>query len=306
MNILLAGGTGLIGRALVRSLLGDEHNIWILTRSLPNLKQQGVNYLQWDGRTTIGWESHVSQMDAVINLVGESLSNWPWTKTQKRRFLESRIFAGRALASAIEAVSPRPKVFIQSSGINYYGVKGDPAYENTTPGDDFLSHLAIEWEDATKKVALSGIRHCIVRLAVVLAPKGGLLPMMALPSRLFMGGPQGSGNQIIPWIHLDDVVGAINYLLVHESAEGPYNLVAPEITTNASFNKTLATALLRPYWLPIPSFLMKLVLGEMSVLINEGRGAIPKKLIDEGYQFRYGTIQSALNNLLSNRSNLMR
>ncbi len=296
MNILITGGTGLIGKALTRSLLSDGHSVWALTRRDPRPAPgvQGLTLVRWDGRTTSGWGHLISSMDAVINLAGEPLARWPWTKVQKQRFFDSRVQAGQAVSEAIRLAAPRPKVLIQASGINHYGLRGAPADESTPPGNDFLARLTIAWEDATKEVESLGVRRCVVRFAVVLAPRGGLFPLMALPVRLFLGGPLGSGQQIVPWIHVDDVVGAVRFLLERENASGPYNLIAPESVTSAGFNRLLAKVLHRPYWFPTPAFLLKMVLGEMSVLVLEGRAASPKRLLEAGYQFRLGKLEEAL------------
>ncbi len=299
MNILITGGTGLIGKALTRSLLADGHTVWALTRRdlLPAPGTQGLTLVHWDGRTPSGWGELVSRMDAVINLAGEPLARWPWTKAQKQRFLDSRVQAGQAVTEAIRAASPRPKVLIQASGINHYGLCGGLADESTSPGDDFLSRLTVAWEDATKEVEQMGVRRCVTRQAVVLAPKGGLFPLMALPVRLFAGGPLGGGKQAVPWVHLDDVVGAMRFLLENERTTGAYNLIAPEAVSNADFYRILAKALHRPYWFPTPAFLLKLVLGEMSVLVLEGRAAAPRRLVEAGYRFQYGEIVVAINHL---------
>jgi uncharacterized protein (TIGR01777 family) len=300
MNILMTGGTGLIGKALTASLLADGHSVWALTRRdpAPASAKPGLTLLHWDGCTPSGWGEFVSGMDAVINLAGEPLARWPWTKAQKRRFRDSRVNAGRAVAEAIRAAAPRPKVLIQASGINHYGLRGDLADESTPPGDDFLARLTIEWEDSSREVETLGVRRCVARMAVVLAPHGGLLPLMSLPVRLFAGGRLGSGEQAVPWIHLDDVVGAIRFLLENEQASGAYNLIAPEVVTNAGFYKLLAERLHRPYWFPTPAFLLKLALGEMSVLVLEGRASRPRRLLEAGYCFKVTSLDEAFSRLL--------
>jgi uncharacterized protein (TIGR01777 family) len=296
MNILMTGGTGLIGKAITQSLLADGHSVWTLTRMKTKTHSviKGQTLVHWDGQTHAGWGELMSRMDAVLNLAGEPLAKWPWTKKQKQRFWDSRILSGQAVTEAIHAASPRPKVLIQASGINHYGLHGGPADEFTPPGDDFLSCLTVAWEDATKGVEQMGVRRCVARMAVVLASSGGLFPLMALPVRLFLGGPLGSGKQTVPWIHLEDVVGAIRFLLENEQASGPYNLVTPESVTSADFNRALAKAIRRPYWFPTPAILLKFILGEMSVLVLEGRTVIPRRLLESGYRFQYGEIKAAL------------
>ena len=298
MRLLIAGGTGLIGTALAKSLLEDGHSVLLLARGWhPSHLLDGATSGRWDGRTTSGWGELVNQIDAVVNLAGENLSHWPWTKAQKGRFWDSRVNAGQALIEAIRMASPRPKVLIQISGINHYGLRGDPADETTPPGDDFLARLTVAWEDATQEVESLGVRRAVVRQAVVLARDGGLLPLMALPVRLFVGGPIGGGRQAVPWVHVEDVVSALRFLLENESARGPYNLVAPQPTSNAAFYRALAGALKRPYWFPAPAFLLRWVLGGLSDLVVEGRYSSPRRLLESGFKFKYENVEDALNDI---------
>lgn len=295
MKILIAGGSGFLGSALTRSLLAKGHQVWILTRrETPPEGAGGVQFLRWDGKTTQGWGAKVNEMDAVINLSGESLSHWPWTKTRKRRFLDSRILPTRALVEAIQQAEKRPGVYLQASGINHYGLRGEPADEETPPGDDFLARLTVEWENASQPLEALGVRRIVARLAVVLDWHGGMLRLMALPVRLFFGGPIGRGDQAVPWIHLQDAIGAMEFLLFRETAQGAYNLIAPQAISNADFMRTLARILHRPYWFPTPAFLLRLALGEMSVLVTEGRYAHPRRLLEAGYAFHYPTLEEAL------------
>ncbi|MGD0753144.1 MAG: TIGR01777 family oxidoreductase [Anaerolineales bacterium] len=300
MRILIAGGSGLIGTALTRSLLADGHQIWVLTRSpgkapLP----QGATPLGWDGRTTAGWADTLSQVDAVVNLAGESLSRWPWTKPQKQRLWDSRVQAGRALTQAIQAASPRPKVLIQASGVNYYGPHGlEPVTEADGPGKDFLAGLCQEWEASTQPVESLGVRRAILRTAVVFSPKGGILPLMLLPVRLFAGGPLGTGRQGLTWIHLADEVAAILFLLENQNAAGPFNLTAPDPISSADFTRTAARLLRRPYWLPAPAFALRLLLGGMATLVVDGLYLRPARLQALGFGFRFASLEPALRDLL--------
>jgi uncharacterized protein (TIGR01777 family) len=295
MKILIAGGTGFLGSALTRSLLEQGHQIWILTRRAALARTDAaVHFLQWDGKTTQGWGDAVNEVGAVINLSGESLSRWPWTASQKKRFLESRVLPTRALVQAIQQAQRPPRVYLQVSGINHYGLRGEMADEETPAGDDFLARLTVEWEQASQPLEGCGVRRIIARMAVVLDWQGGMLGLMALPVRLFVGGPIGSGRQAVPWIHLQDAIGAMEFLLFNEATRGVYNLIAPQPTSNAEFMRTLARVLRRPYWFPTPAFLLRLVLGEMSVLVTEGRYARPRRLLEAGYTFRYPTLEEAL------------
>jgi uncharacterized protein (TIGR01777 family) len=291
MKILIAGGIGFLGNALTTSLETNEHEIYILTRRQPANSRQ----IHWDGRTTSGWSHIINEVDAVINLTGFGLEHWPWTGRQKKRFVASRVTPGFALAAAIKESTRRPGIFIQQSGINHYGLRGDSiADESTPPAGDFLAQLTVKWEAATQPVEELGLRRIVVRTAVVLGKSGGLFPLMSLPVRLFVGGRLGTGQQAMPWIHLDDWVNAVSFLLKSENARGAYNLIAPQPINNADFMRTVAKTLKRPYWFHVPAFLLKTILGEMNVLILEGRFAKPKRLIESGYQFQFEALEDAL------------
>lgn len=294
MNVMIAGGSGFLGTALAKSLEGDGHTVYILTRRQP----AKPNQIQWGGKTTAGWGSRINDMDAVINLTGYGLEHWPWTKRQKQKFVDSRVLPGLALASAIKEASRRPGIFVQTSGINRYGLRNDSiADESTPPAGDFLAQLTVGWEDATRSVEELGVRRIIARTAPVLARRGGLFPLMALPVQLFFGGRFGDGTQASPWIHLDDQVGAIKFLLENENAHGPFNLIAPTPTSNADFMRTVARELKRPYWFHLPAFLLRIPLGEMSVLLTEGSYSQPKRLLELGYKFRFPTLEDAVRDI---------
>ena len=295
MNILIAGGSGFLGRALTVHLTNNHHTVFALTRQTP--KQP--NQIQWDAKTTIGWAERLNEVDAVIHLTGYGLEHWPWTQRQKQRFIDSRVFPGLALASAFEKVSRRPGIFIQSSGINRYGLRGEGiAEESTPPTDDFLAQLTVQWEDATHRIEELGVRRVITRNAVVLARRGGQFPLMALPVRLLFGGNFGSGRQSMNWIHIQDYVCAVQSLLENENARGAYNLIAPQITPSEDFVRAVAKTLHRPFWFHLPKALLQLTLGEMSILLTEGRAAQPKRLLELGFQFQFGQLEEALKDLL--------
>lgn len=294
MKVLIAGGSGFLGSALTKSLERDGHEVFILTRQNP----RKANEIQWDGETTTGWGDRVNGMEAVVNLTGYGLEHWPWTKRQKQKFIDSRVIPGLALASAIEEASQRPRVFVQTSGINRYGLRYDGvADESTPPADDFLAQITVGWEDATQLVEELGVRRVITRNAPVLARRGGLFPLMALPVRLFFGGRFGDGRQASPWIHLDDYVGAVRFLMEKEDAHGPFNFVAPTSTSNDDFMHTVARVLHRPYWFHLPAYLLRIPLGEMSVLLTEGSYSLPKRLLKLGYEFQFPTLENAVRDI---------
>jgi uncharacterized protein (TIGR01777 family) len=222
--------------------------------------------------------------------------------SSEKRFADSRSVPARALASAVKGASRRPRVFLHHSGINYYGLCGDGAAdESTPPADDFLAGLTVEAERASQPVEDLGVRRVIARSAVVLARRGGLFPLMALPVRLFFGGRFGDGKQSFNWIHVVDHVRAMRFLLENHSARGAYNLIAPAPTPLDDFMRGIARALRRPYWFHLPTFLLRMTMGEMSILLTEGRYARPKRLLEAGFKFQFGVLDQAMNDLLNKR-----
>ena len=295
MKVLIAGGRGFLGGALRRALTKDGHEVTILTRG--NAIRKGE--IHWDARHTGEWTSSLTTADAVVNASGYGLEHWPWSQTQKRRFLSSRVEPGRLLAQSIAESPRRPRVFIQYSGINRYGLHGlVVAGEDTPAADDFLARLTVEWEAATRPLEEIGVRHVVVRNAVVLHQRQGLFPLLSLPAKLFAGGRFGTGRQTVSWIHLADQVRAVRRLLEDESARGAYNLIAPASTTNEEFMQSVCRWAGRPYWLHVPALALRLLLGEMSVLIIGGRPSRPKRLLEAGFEFAFPTIDSALQDLL--------
>jgi uncharacterized protein (TIGR01777 family) len=296
MRIIIAGGSGFIGTALAKSLLADGNEVWILTRK-PNIKQlsAGSQGIKWDGRTTSGWGELVSQVDAIVNLAGESIGAGLWTKARKQHIISSRVEAGQAISAAIQAASPRPKVLIQASAVGFYAPNtAEPVTEESAPGGGFMTEICKRWESSTQPVEGLGVRRVVIRTGIVLAANDGALPRLALPFKLFAGGPIGNGSQGLPWIHPADEVAAIRFLIDHENARGVFNLSAPHPLSNADFGRILASVLKRPYWLPVPAFAMRFLLGEMATVVLDGQFMIPKHLQSLGYSFRFETAEGAL------------
>ena len=295
MRILIAGGTGMIGTALTKSFLADGHQVWVVTRSPQKAHlPAGAAALGWNGLADA-----LSRMDVVVNLVGESLSHWPWTKARRQRLLDSRVEAGKTLTQAFQTASPHPGVLIQASGVNYYGPHAqEPVTEADGPGKDFLAGLCLDWEASTQPVEKLGVRRVIIRSAVVLSAHAGILPIMLLPVRLFAGGPLGSGRQGLAWIHLADEVAAIRFLLENPLASGAFNLTAPDPISSAEFTRAAARQLHRPYWLPAPAFALRLVLGGMATLVLDGLYLRPARLQQLGFGFRFAALEPALRDLL--------
>ncbi|MBS1249216.1 MAG: Epimerase family protein [Chloroflexi bacterium] len=310
MNVLISGGTGLIGRALSAKLSAEGHRVIVLTRSpekARNVLPSGVNPVRWDGESLNGWSHLMEEMDAVVNLAGESIAGeslsailtQPWTERRKSRILNSRVNVGRVLVAAIQLAEKKPSVFVQASAVGYYGPHGEEVVlESTGPGSDFLAKVCQAWEDSTVDVERMGVRRVILRTGLVLSGQGGILPVMLLPFRFFVGGPLGGGEQVIPWIHIQDHVDAIRFLLENEKARGVYNLSAPNPVTNAEFGRVAGKVLHRPYWLPVPELALRLALGEKASLILDGQRALPWHLQTDGYTFTYQELGPALEDLV--------
>jgi uncharacterized protein (TIGR01777 family) len=300
MRIIITGGTGFIGTALTESLLAEGHQVWILTRNLQVARlAEGARGVGWDGRTTTGWGELVSQVDAIVNLAGESLGSGPWSEVRKNRILSSRVEAGKAVSDAIRQSSPRPKVLIQASAVGFYGPHGnEPLTEESAPGQGFLAEICKTWEASSQLVEELGVRRVVIRTGVVLSKDEGALPRMMLPFKLFAGGPLGNGRQGLPWIHPADEVAGIRFLLENGKAQGVFNLSAPEPLSNAEFGRILAKVMRRPFWLPAPVFALRLLLGEMSTLVLEGQYMLPKRLQELGFRFRFEIAEQALRDLL--------
>ncbi len=270
MRFILTGGTGLIGRALTASLTADGHEVVILTRSPGRVAglPPGACAVGWDARTSEGWGELVNGAHGIVNLAGaniagEGLLPTRWTAARKAILRDSRVNAGRAVAEAVALADAKPAVLVQTSGVGYYGDRGDECLnENSSPGPDFLARLAAEeWETSTEAVEGMRVRRIVIRSGAVLDAREGALPRLVRPFRFFVGGRLGNGRQYLPWIHLDDQVGAIRFLIDQPGACGPFNLVAPEQVTNAEAARTLGRVLNRPSLVPVPGPALRLALG---------------------------------------------
>ena len=300
MRVIILGGTGLIGQEFTTALLNEGHQVWVLSRN-PQTRQvpTGAAVVSWDGHTSQGWEGLVELSDAVVNLAGENLGEGRWSKARKERIRSSRADAGLAVVSAFQAASRKPKVLLQASAIGFYGASDDRGLnEESVAGNEFQSSICLDWEASTQAVENMGVRRVIIRTGLVLTAKGGVLPRLMLPFRLFLGGPLGSGQQWYSWIAMQDEIRAMMYLLKNEQSAGVYNLTSPEPLKMADFGKVLATVMHRPYWLPVPAFALRALLGEMSLLVLSGQKVVPQKLLREGFQFQFSSLKAALENIL--------
>jgi uncharacterized protein len=292
MNVILAGATGLIGRALVPALLAEGHTVAVLTRSAdPNVA--GAPAVRWD--SLLLDEAVLRGVDAIVNLSGATIGGHRWTDARKREILRSRVDSTGALVNAVARLSPgeRPGVFLNASGIGYAGDIGDEVVtEDAGPGPDFLASVCVAWEAAALSAGVLGLRVAVLRTGVVLGRDAPTLKLLALPFRLFAGGRVGSGKQWFPWIHLDDVVRVYAKALSDPELSGPINLVAPETVRQAELARELGRALHRPAHLPTPAWALRLALGEQSQLALTGQRAESRKL--DPTAFRYPHLAEAL------------
>lgn len=301
-RILITGGSGLIGNALAADFAGNGNEIIILSRHPETLASlpPGVRAEKWDAQTAEGWGQMADGAEAIINLAGESIGSGRWTEQRKRTIVLSRIEAGRAIVQAVEMSAIKPRVVIQSSAVGYYGPSdGNSITEKAPQGHDFLARVALDWEASTKPVEGFGVRRVVIRTGVVLSNKGGALPKMVAPFRFLAGGRLSDGKQWFPWIHIDDEIRAIKVLIENENADGPFNLTAPFPVDNAEFSLVLGQQLKRHSYLAVPGFALRMLFGEMASVLLEGQKAIPERLLQMGFVFRFPEVRQALKDLLS-------
>ncbi len=302
MRIVITGGTGLIGRALAAELWGAGHEVTVTSRSPERVEGMpgGVALRGWDAVSVEGILPIVEGVDAVVHLVGEGIGDGRWSAARKERIRASRVDSTRALVAALERSQARPAVLLQGSAVGIYGPRGDEALdEDSQPGTGFLAELVRDWEAAGAAAEASGVRRVVLRTGVVLAREGGALPRMALPFKLFVGGPLGGGRQWLSWIHVGDLVAAARFLLSEPEARGPFAVTAPEPLANRDFSRELGRALRRPSLAPVPGFVLRLVVGEMAETLLTGQRVLPKRLLAAGYTFRFPTAAAALADLLA-------
>lgn len=298
MHILLTGGTGLIGRRLCRHWLGQGHQLTVWSRNPGDVaKICGAGVRGIAHPDDIGTET----VDAVINLAGAPIADRPWTRKRKALLWDSRITLTEQLITWLERRAQKPGVLISGSAVGWYGDGGERELDEESPpiNEDFSSRLCIAWEETAMRAEALGIRVVLLRTGLVLANEGGFLQRLLPPFKLGMGGPIGNGRQWMPWVHIDDQIAAIDFLLNREDARGPYNACAPSPVRNHEFAKTLGAVLHRPSFMPLPAVALRLLMGELSVLLLGGQRARPSRLQAAGFTFRFTDLRAALNNLLS-------
>ncbi|MDQ0220863.1 TIGR01777 family protein [Peribacillus cavernae] len=303
MKIAIAGGSGFIGTALTEELLKEKHEICILTRNPDKyVSHEQVRYVQWlsNGASP---EEELEGIDVFINLAGESLNSGRWTAERKRRIVESRIQSSKEMTRILSQLLKKPETVINASAIGYYGNSEVITYTEDTrsEGDDFLANTVKIWEKEAMKAGSYTSRLVLTRFGVILGRKDGALPSIVLPYKLFAGGRIGSGRQWVSWIHIQDVTQAIIFCMKHKEIRGPVNFTAPHTKQMNDFGQSVGAVLHKPHWFPVPAFLLKRLLGEMSVLVLEGQKVLPEKLLNHQYPFIYPDLAPALKDLLTDR-----
>ncbi|MFX3623323.1 MAG: TIGR01777 family oxidoreductase [Ectobacillus sp.] len=299
MKIAISGGTGFIGKALSVHLANKGHTVYILTRKHNEAsKNKNIQYIKWSANDqTFPFEA----IDAFINLAGEPINSGRWTKRKKEQIITSRLETTQGILKQISFLAKRPQVFINASAIGYYGASQTDTFteQHLKHGTDFLATTVVKWEDEARKAEELGIRTVLARFGIVLGKEGGALPKIVFPYKLFIGGTVGSGRQWVSWVHIDDVAKMIAFALETPAISGPLNITAPHPVTMKEFGKLVAKVLGKPHWLPIPSFVLRIVLGEMSTLVLDGQRVLPAKAMHNGYEHSYPNLEKAFTTILT-------
>jgi uncharacterized protein (TIGR01777 family) len=296
MNILITGATGFIGSALCQHWCGN-HLLTVLTRQPDRVAEKcgsGVKAI-----TNFQQLTSDQPFDVVVNLAGEPIADRRWSANRKQQLYQSRVGVTKDLLAFLERAEQKPKVLISASAVGFYGDQGDRVLdEDSDSVNDFAHQLCRDWEQEAQRARALGIRVCILRLGLVVGSNGGFLKKMLLPFKLGLGGRLGSGQQWMSWVHRDDVLGLIDYLVDHEVLNGVFNATAPKPVSNEEFSRSLASCLHRPCLLPMPEWPLKLLLGEMSGLLLGGQRVLPMRAEQAGYAFCYQSLSDALASVL--------
>lgn len=303
MKVLIIGATGFIGRHLTAKLLERGHEVTVFSRNYGKAEKifgNKVYIQQWRTDEYVVLQEFAHKVDVVINLAGENLAAKRWTIAQKRKILSTRVNVGKALSFALKQSHQKPYLLLQASAVGYYGFSEEEVFTEDSPkGEGFLSMVTNQWQDSVRNVEKDNTRKVFLRTGVVLGREGGMLPKMKIPFKYFAGGYPGSGNQWLSWIHIEDEVNAIIWLMEKEDSSGFYNLTAPNPVRMKEFAKVMGKVMKRPVLFRIPAFFLKLIYGDMAKeTMLKGQKAIPRKLKDEGFEFRFNTLEQALSDLL--------
>ncbi|PPK38922.1 TIGR01777 family protein [Pseudomonas laurylsulfatiphila] len=296
MHILLTGGTGLIGRQLCRHWSGQGHRLTVWSRKPEKVAKTCGAQVRGIARLE---DLAQEPVDAIVNLAGAPIADRPWTHKRKALLWSSRITLTETLLAWLESREQKPRVLISGSAVGWYGDGGERELtEDSGPvSEDFASQLCIAWEETAQRAEALGIRVILIRTGLVLSAEGGFLSRLLLPFKLGLGGPIGNGRQWMPWIHIDDQIALIDFLLHRNEASGPYNACAPKPVRNREFAKTFGSVLHRPAFMPMPAFVLKVGLGELSLLLLGGQRATPVRLLQAGFTFQFTDLRAALDDL---------
>ena len=301
VKVIVTGGTGFIGRALVRSLADRDNDVVVLSRNKGE-KKGNIEQAAWTPEERGDWMKLVDGADAVVHLAGAGVLDERWTPERKEMLRTSRIVSTGLLAKAIEEASKKPRVFVSGSAVGYYGLRaGDKVLdESSPPGDDFLAKLVVDWEKAAEPARAAGVRTCMPRIGLVVGKGGGFLERMLPAFKAFVGGPVGSGEQYMARVHLVDTVRALEHAIDDASGiDGPFNITAPDPVTMNELAAALGKVLGRPSFCRVPEFMVKLAIGEGAEAVLTGQRAIPKRLVDGGFAFVFPDLESALADVLA-------
>ena len=298
MNILVTGGTGFIGSSLCRRLLGEGYRPSVLTRDRERVRQHlDEKIAALESLDEIQTEQ---APEVIVNLAGRSLGSGRWTDALKQTFVDSRVGTTQKVLAYIADAPVKPRLLVSGSAVGYYGARGDEDLdEYSGPRHEFQSDLCASWEAEAVKAEDFGVRVCLLRTGVVLGKDGGALSSLVPPFRLGLGGHLGDGRQWMSWIHMDDVIGMILFLIANEELRGPFNCTAPNPETNRDFAKKLGRALHRPVFTYVPGWLVRIKVGEMAHLFLTGQKVLPRRMLASGYDFQYPNLESALAEVIS-------
>jgi uncharacterized protein (TIGR01777 family) len=306
MKIAITGATGFVGSRLVERLQQEGHTVLVLTRNperaariFPKSAFQTVEIQSYTPKQSGNWQGAIAGCDGVVNLAGEPLVEGRWTPSRKQEILSSREIGTQKIVEAIAQADPKPGVLVNSSAVGYYGTSETAQFDEiSAPGNDFLADVCQKWEAAAQQVKESNTRLTIVRTGIVLG-MGGVITKMLLPFQLFAGGPLGSGQQWLSWVHRDDLVNLMIRALTQPEMQGVFNGTAPNPVRMNEFCRTLGQVMNRPSWLPVPDFALELLLGDAAQVVLEGQKVLPKRTLESGFSYQYPLIEQALREVLS-------
>ncbi len=304
MKVFVTGGTGLIGKPLIKKLIEKGFDITVLSRDKEMAKKHfdsNVAIIEGNPVNKGDWQNIASGSDIIINLAGESVLSKRWNESEKKNIYDSRIKSTENVVEAIKKSDGKVKTLINASAVGYYGFQHDDREinEDETMGKDFLSHLCRDWEDSARKAQKYDTRVVRLRIGVVLSEHGGALEKMIIPFKLYAGGHIGDGKQWMPWIHINDTVNIIIYAIDKNEIKGAINVTSPIPVRMKDFCKEMGHVIHRPSWLPVPTLTLKATFGEVADIITSGQRAIPQKVMSNGYKFEFDNVNLALNNLLN-------